>query len=86
MYTLDALALDVSGQDAEARKHIETALAVGVRDAKISVTLRDCAAVQRSCSRGTSAGIGFAQCTAIRAAKVGNCLPVVNSLLIQQTP
>ena len=37
VYTLDAYAwaLHVNGQDAEARKQIETALAVGIRDAKI---------------------------------------------------
>jgi tetratricopeptide (TPR) repeat protein len=37
VYTLDAYAwaLHVNGQDAEARKQIETALAVGVRDAKM---------------------------------------------------
>jgi hypothetical protein len=37
VYTLDAYAwaLHVNGQDAEARKEIETALAVGVRDARI---------------------------------------------------
>jgi Tfp pilus assembly protein PilF len=37
VYTLDAYAwaLHVNGQDAEARKQIETALAVGVRDAKL---------------------------------------------------
>src|SRR5229473_6956065 len=37
VYTLDAYAwaLHVNGQDAEARKQIETALAVGVRDARI---------------------------------------------------
>ena len=37
IYTLDAYAwaLHVNGQDAQARKQIETALAVGIRDAKI---------------------------------------------------
>jgi tetratricopeptide (TPR) repeat protein len=37
VYTLDAYAwaLHVNGDDAEARKQIETALAVGIRDAKI---------------------------------------------------
>src|SRR5713226_4569837 len=37
VYTLDAYAwaLHVNRQDADARKHIETALAVGIRDAKI---------------------------------------------------
>ena len=37
VYTLDAYAwaLHVNGQDAEARKQIETALAVGIRDSKI---------------------------------------------------
>jgi len=37
VYTLDAYAwaLHVNGRDAEARKHIETALAVGIRDSKI---------------------------------------------------
>ncbi len=37
VYTLDAYtwALHVNGQDAEARKQIETALAVGIRDAKL---------------------------------------------------
>jgi len=37
VYTLDAYAwaLHVNGQDAEARKHIENALAVGIRDAKL---------------------------------------------------
>ena len=37
VYTLDAYAwaLHVNGQDAEARKQIEAALAVGIRDAKI---------------------------------------------------
>ena len=37
VYTLDAYAwaLHISGQDAEARKQIETALAVGIRDAKL---------------------------------------------------
>ena len=37
VYTLDAYAwaLHVNGQDAEARKQIETALAVGIRDAKM---------------------------------------------------
>jgi Tfp pilus assembly protein PilF len=37
VYTLDAYAwaLHVNGRDAEARKQIETALAVGIRDAKI---------------------------------------------------
>jgi tetratricopeptide (TPR) repeat protein len=37
VYTLDAYAwaLHVNGQDAEARKQIETALAVGIRDARI---------------------------------------------------
>jgi tetratricopeptide (TPR) repeat protein len=37
VYTLDAYAwaLHVNGQDAEARKQVETALAVGVRDARI---------------------------------------------------
>ena len=41
VYTLDAYAwaLHVNGQDAEARKQIETALAVGIRDSKI---LRSC--------------------------------------------
>jgi tetratricopeptide (TPR) repeat protein len=39
VYTLDAYAwaLHVNGQDAEARKQIETALAVGIRDSKIFV-------------------------------------------------
>jgi Flp pilus assembly protein TadD len=38
VYTLDAYAwaLHVNGRDVEARKQIETALAVGVRDAKLS--------------------------------------------------
>jgi Flp pilus assembly protein TadD len=37
VYTLDAYAwaLHVKGRDAEARKHIETALAVGISDSKI---------------------------------------------------
>jgi tetratricopeptide (TPR) repeat protein len=37
VFTLDAYAwaLHVNGRDAEARKHIETALAVGIRDAKM---------------------------------------------------
>jgi len=37
VYTLDALAwaLHVNGQDAEARKQLDTALAVGIRDAKL---------------------------------------------------
>ena len=37
VYTLDAYAwaLHVNGRDAEARKQIETALAVGVRDEKL---------------------------------------------------
>jgi tetratricopeptide (TPR) repeat protein len=37
VFTLDAYAwaLHVNGRDAEARKHIETALAVGIRDARI---------------------------------------------------
>ena len=37
VYTLDAYAwaLHVNGQDAEARKQIETALAVGIRDSRI---------------------------------------------------
>lgn len=37
VFTLDAYAwaLHMNGRDAEARKHIETALAVGIRDAKI---------------------------------------------------
>jgi Flp pilus assembly protein TadD len=37
VFTLDAYAwaLHVNGRDAEARKHIETAMAVGVRDARI---------------------------------------------------
>ena len=56
VYTLDAYAwaLHVNGQDAEARKQIETALAVGIRDAKmldhageIALNLGDKAAAQR---------------------------------------
>jgi tetratricopeptide (TPR) repeat protein len=56
VYTLDAYAwaLHVNGQDAEARKQIETALAVGLRDAKmldhageIALTLGDKAAAER---------------------------------------
>ncbi len=56
VYTLDAYAwaLHINGQDAEARKQIETALAVGVRDAKmldhageIALKLGDKAAAQR---------------------------------------
>jgi len=56
VYTLDAYAwaLHVNGQDAEARKQIETALAVGIRDSKIfahagEITLKlgDRAAAQR---------------------------------------
>jgi tetratricopeptide (TPR) repeat protein len=56
VYTLDAYAwaLHANGQDAEARKQIETALAVGVRDAKmldhageIALRLGDKAAAQR---------------------------------------
>jgi tetratricopeptide (TPR) repeat protein len=56
VYTLDAYAwaLHVNGQDAEARKQIETALAVGVRDAKmldhageIALKLGDKATAQR---------------------------------------
>ena len=37
LYTLDAYAwaLHINGQDAEARKQIESALAVGIRDAKL---------------------------------------------------
>ena len=37
VYTLDAYAwaLHVNGQDAEARKQMETALSVGIRDAKM---------------------------------------------------
>jgi len=37
VYTLDALAwaLHVNGRDAEARKQLDTALAVGIRDAKL---------------------------------------------------
>jgi len=39
VYTLDAYAwaLHVNGQDAEARKQIDAALAVGIRDAKLFV-------------------------------------------------
>ena len=56
VYTLDAYAwaLHVNGQDAEARKQIEAALAVGVRDAnifshagEIALKLRDVAAAQK---------------------------------------
>lgn len=56
VYTLDAYAwaLHVNGQDAEARKQIETAMAVGIRDAKlfrhageIALKLRDIAAAER---------------------------------------
>ena len=56
VYTLDAYAwaLHVNGQDAEARKQVESALAVGVRDAKlflhagaISLTLGDVPAAER---------------------------------------
>jgi tetratricopeptide (TPR) repeat protein len=56
VYTLDAYAwaLHVNGQDAEARKQIETALAVGIRDAKmldhageIALKLGDKSAAQR---------------------------------------
>jgi tetratricopeptide (TPR) repeat protein len=56
VYTLDAYAwaLHVNGQDAEARKQIETALAVGIRDARmldhageIALKLGDRAAAQR---------------------------------------
>ena len=56
VYTLDAYAwaLHVNGQDAEARKQIETALAVGIRDAKmldhageIALKLGDKAAAER---------------------------------------
>jgi tetratricopeptide (TPR) repeat protein len=56
VYTLDAYAwaLHVNGQDAEARKQIETALAVGIRDAKmlghageIALSLGDKAAAER---------------------------------------
>jgi Flp pilus assembly protein TadD len=56
VYTLDAYAwaLHVSGQDAEARKQIETALAVGIRDSKlfthageIALKLGDRAAAQK---------------------------------------
>jgi tetratricopeptide (TPR) repeat protein len=56
VYTLDAYAwaLHVNGQDAEARKQIETAMAVGIRDAKmldhageIALKLGDKAAAER---------------------------------------
>ncbi len=56
VYTLDAYAwaLHINGQDAEARKQIETALAVGIRDSKIfahageiALKLGDRAAAQR---------------------------------------
>jgi tetratricopeptide (TPR) repeat protein len=56
VYTLDAYAwaLHVSGQDAEARRQLETALAVGIHDAKlfahageIALTLGDRAAAER---------------------------------------
>ena len=56
VYTLDAYAwaLHVNGQDAEARKQIETALAVGIRDSRIfahageiSLKLGDRAAAKR---------------------------------------
>jgi tetratricopeptide (TPR) repeat protein len=56
VYTLDAYAwaLHVNGQDAEARKQIETALAVGIRDSKmfahageIALKLGDRAAAQK---------------------------------------
>src|SRR5258708_5217098 len=56
VYTLDAYAwaLHVNGQDAEARKQIETALTVGIRDAKmldhageIALKLRDKPAAER---------------------------------------
>ncbi|HEY6763794.1 MAG TPA: tetratricopeptide repeat protein [Candidatus Sulfotelmatobacter sp.] len=56
VYTLDAYAwaLHANGQDAEARKHIETALAVGIRDSRmlahageIALKLGDRVAAQR---------------------------------------
>ena len=63
VYTLDAYAwaLHVNGQDAEARKQIETALAVGIRDAKllrhageIALQLGDRAAAERYLQESTS--------------------------------
>ena len=62
-YTLDAYAwaLHVSGQDAEARKQIEAALAVGIRDSKIfthageiALKVRDRAAAQNYLQQAVS--------------------------------
>jgi tetratricopeptide (TPR) repeat protein len=63
VYTLDAYgwALHTNGQDAEARKQLDTALAVGIRDAKlfahageIALTLGDRAAAERYLQQSVS--------------------------------
>ena len=63
VYTLDAYAwaLHVNGQDAEARKQIETALAVGIRDpeifthaGEIALKLGDTAAAQKYLQQAVS--------------------------------
>ncbi|MGD1022794.1 MAG: tetratricopeptide repeat protein [Candidatus Sulfotelmatobacter sp.] len=54
VYTLDAYAwaLHVNGQDAEARKRIETALAVGVRDERLLSHARDITLSMRTIAGG----------------------------------
>ena len=74
VYTLDAYAwaLHVNGQDAEARKQIETALAVGIRDSKIfahageiALKLGDRAAAQNYLQEAVSLhAIGIGTCAA----------------------
>jgi tetratricopeptide (TPR) repeat protein len=83
VYTLDsyAWALHVNGHDREARKQIEEALAVGIRDAKIIRHAGEIALANRR-SRGgrkVSAGIGEAEHCRITPGKGDTCAPFGNN-------
>ncbi len=80
VYTLDAYAwaLHVSGQDAEARKQIESALAVGIRDAKmldhageIALKLGDRAAAKRYLEDSASLHATGSEQACLRLASLG---------------
>jgi tetratricopeptide (TPR) repeat protein len=80
VYTLDAYAwaLHVNGQDAEAHKQIETALAVGIRDAKmldhageIALKLGDKAAAQRYLEDSASLHATGSEQARLRLASLG---------------
>ena len=80
VYTLDAYAwaLHVNGQDAEARKQIETALAVGIRDAKmldhageIALQLGDRTAAQRYLEESAALHAAGSEQARLRLASLG---------------